>query len=240
MKFVVQFRSLFLLFLSLSVATADQMCKQRINFKSQDTVWQTHMHTSTHTYTHRDKQGRSHALPNIFVNKLLHTFRQLLQLHLDAVLRLPQHPFPFPCTCRYSFLTSLSPSFLPSTLNSICLCYANALTGFPNPKSICVALIVSLFPPLFRSLSHCVPNRWKIYWNLNFKIEIAASKCGSTSPCLTPSLTLFCFLFSASLCFGRIPKCVWPSPLSLPLWLAGISMHSHGAYKYIYKTVNPF
>lgn len=55
MKFVVQFRSLSLLFLSLSVATADQMCKQRINFESQDTVWQTHMHTSTHTYMHRDK-----------------------------------------------------------------------------------------------------------------------------------------------------------------------------------------
>lgn len=139
---------------SLSVATADQMCKQRINFESQDTVWQTHMHTSTQAHiqtrtgTNTHTHSAAHALPNIFVNKLLHTFRQLLQLHLDAVLRLPQHSFPRPCTCRYSFLTSLSPSFLPSTLNSICLCYANALTGFPNPKSICVALIVSLFLPL--------------------------------------------------------------------------------------------
>lgn len=91
MKFVVQFRSLFLLFLSLSVATADQMCKQRINFESQDTgkhtCTQAHIHTRTGTNTHT--HSAAHALPNIFVNKLLHTFRQLLQLHLDAVLRLP-------------------------------------------------------------------------------------------------------------------------------------------------------
>lgn len=118
MKFVVQFRSLSPLFLSLSLALfllpPRTKCVNSALILNHRT--QSGKHTSTHTYTHRDKHTHSGplALPNIFVNKLLHTFRQLLQLHLDAVLRLPQHPSlsPAPDVTLSSLLFPL-PFYLP-------------------------------------------------------------------------------------------------------------------------------
>jgi len=76
---------------------------------------------------------------------------------------------------------------------------------------------------------HCLPNRWKIYWNLNFKIEIAASKCVFLHAPFS-LLAFFSFLFFALATY----QCVFVSLSLLPL----LSIHSHGAYKY--KTVNPF
>lgn len=172
MKFVVQFRSLFLLFLSFSVATADQMCKQRINFESQDTVWQTHMHTSTHTFTPRcsHTQLGAHALPNIFVNKLLHTFRQLLQLHLDAVLRLPPHSFlsPAPAVTLSSLLFPL-----PS-IPFACAMQMPSLDSQTQKAFVSLSLSHSFSPS--RSLSLCAKSLENLlefeFQNRNRRIEM--------------------------------------------------------------------
>lgn len=125
-----------------------------------------------------------------------------LPLHLPLLFRLFSVPslftfhseFHLPVLCKY-------PHWIPKPKKH--LCRSHCLTLSPPP-----------------ALSHCVPNRWKIYWNLNFKIEIAASKCGSSFP---PPYPFTHALLLSFLCFALL----WPHtkvclalPPSLSLWLA--------------------
>jgi len=79
------------------------------------------------------------------------------------------------------------------------LCYANAAKRIFKEDCESNAL-------------HCLPNRWKIYWNLNFKIEIAASNCVFLHAPFS-LLAFFSFLFFALATY----QCVFVSlsPLSV-------------------------